>query len=173
MNARFALLVLPLFLVAPTRLQAQCSQAVQTRIIPVFNPRNLAPQTGTTSGAINVTGCRFINIFVQYRDSASPNPQPGPIPSVSLGAQFQLDNRSDMRSRMYVNLESNLTSLQNVNFIVVAPTGPFTSTLGTQILRESGNYIVRIPVMGPFVVISPFNDATVTRQVWVKIYAQY
>ena len=173
MNARFALLIPALLLVAPARGQAQCSAAVQTRIIPVFNSRLLAPHTGVSVGAANVTGCRFINIFVQYRDSATPNPQPGPIPSVSLGALFQLDARSDMRSRMYVNLESNLPSLQNVNLIVVSPKGPFTSTVGTEILRESGNYIVRIPVMGPYVVVVPFNDAAVSRYVWVKIYAQY
>lgn len=172
MHVRFALLIVPLSLIAATRGQAQCSAAVPTRIIPVFNSRSLSGHTGTTSGALNVRGCRFVNIFVQYRDSATPNPQPGPIPSVSLGALFQLDAGSDMRSRMYVNLEGNIPALQNVNFIAVAPTGPFTSTVGTQILRESGNYIVRIPVMGPFVVVSPFNDASVTRFVWVKIYAQ-
>jgi len=172
MRARLPLLLL-LPLAVPPRSDAQCSATVPTRVITVWNQHLVAPHMGFSGSATNVGGCHFINVYVQYRDSATSAPQPGGTPSVSLGLVFMLDARQDMQSRMYVNLESNVTSIQNVNLIDVAPKGPFTSTVGTETLGDHGSYIVRIPVMGPWVTVVPFNDAGVSRYVSVKIYAQY
>jgi hypothetical protein len=175
MYARLVLLLVPLSIYAvPVAAQTtfKCTQAVPTQVIAVMNQRTLSANQGGSVGATNVDGCRFVNIHVHYRDSIAPTPPPqGGTPSVSLGVTFGIDSRAG--SRYYVNLESNLPSPQPVNFVEAYPKAPFVTSLGTHTLGGDVRYIVRVPVMGPWVRLFPFNHASVTRFVSTTIYATY
>ena len=168
-------LVLTVALAMPAAAQTlKCTPAAPTQTITVMTQQLIGASRGFNLGPSLVDGCRFINIYVQYRDSVSPpSPPPGGTPSVSLGVAFALSGRQEMQSRMYVNLESNIPSLQPVSLVDVSPKGPFVSTQGQNLLGKEANYVVRAPVMGPWVTVFAYYDASVPRYVWIKIYATY
>lgn len=106
-----------------------------------------------------VTGFDHINVFVQFTQPTA-NEEP-----VDLGVMFAFDASGRMGSRRYVNLESNVSSPQSVNFISVSGAN---SWHGTQ--TGISSYTVRLPVMGPYVQVFVYNRAATVRHVSVWAY---
>jgi hypothetical protein len=106
-----------------------------------------------------VNGYRYINIFVQYTQNA------GNEPPVDLGVIFSFDTFAKLGARKYVNLEQNLPSQQNTNFIEVSGSGGWSGSPA-----NSNTYVARFPVMGPYVEIIVYNKANYQRKVSVWGY---
>jgi hypothetical protein len=116
-----------------------------------MNDRNLAANTGTSGVHTNIDGYRYINIYVKFTQQQNTDP------SIVLGVTFSLDGTVAWQARRYVNMEENLSYPQALNYIEVNGIGPLS-------------YIVRFPVMGPFVRIHIYNRASYERTVSVWAY---
>lgn len=160
MTRRIALLI-ALAAGPATRASAQCTAAVPTRLIQFMTNHPVPANQGTSLGAYRlVRGCRYINFFVRFsQDSAQE-------PPVDLGFIFAFNSAGNMGSRRYVNLESNVPSPQATNFIDVSGAN---SWHGAQ--WRISSYAARSPVMGPYVQVFVYNQASVPRTVTVWAYA--
>jgi hypothetical protein len=136
-----------------------CSSPCST-VVQFMTDVQVPAVSGTTTGLYtNIDGYRYINIFVRFnQQSADEHP-------VDLGVGFAFDSNGDMAAGRYVNLEENLSSQQHINFISISGDGSWN---GSQ--AGTSTYIVRLPVMGPFIQVFPFNRALSTRTVSIWGY---
>jgi hypothetical protein len=86
-------------------------------------------------------------------------------PPVDLGVAFAFDASGTMSTRRYLNLEANVPGPQNVNFIEVSGAGTWPGSP-----HNTSSYVVRLPVMGPFVEVFVYNRAPFPRKVSVWGY---
>ena len=136
-----------------------CNPACTT-IIKFYTDKEIPANTGISQPPYNsVDGYRYINIFVQFTQEKANEPP------VDLGVIFALDANGLMGARRYVNLEANLAADQPVNFINVSGAGSWSGSP-----HNVSKYVVRLPVMGPFVEVFPFNRAPVARKISIWGY---
>lgn len=136
-----------------------CSRACST-VVQFMTDVQVPAVSGITSGAYtSIDGYRYINIFVKFNQQLV-NELP-----VDLGVGFAFDSNGDMGAGRYVNFEENLSSQQHVNFISISGDGSWN---GSQ--AGTSTYIARLPVMGPFIQVFPFNRASSTRTVSIWGY---
>lgn len=84
---------------------------------------------------------------------------------VNLGVTFAYDSNGVMLSRRYVNLTENLSAQQDTNFIDVSGSNTWH---GSQ--QKESSYTVRLPIMGPYVQVFPYNRAAEERIVSIWGY---
>ncbi len=138
---------------------ADCSMAC-TKIIKFMTDREIPANTGISLPPYeSVDGYRFINIFVQFTQLL-----PTELP-VNVGVIFALDANGSLGARRYVNLEANVPGPQPTNFIDVSGAGTWHGSP-----HNMSSYVVRLPVMGPFVEVFPFNTAATVRKVTIWGY---
>lgn len=131
-----------------------------TDVIEFMEEREVPANTGTSVPPYTkVDGFRYVNLYVEF-DQNEPDEEP-----VDLGASFAFDARGALSARRYVNLEDNLSAPQSTNFVSVSGQGSFH---GTQ--TNVSRYIVRLPVMGPFIQVFVYNRANRPRKVTVRGY---
>lgn len=136
-----------------------CSRACSS-VVQFFTDAQVPAISGITTGAYtNIDGYRYINIFVKFNQQLS-NELP-----VNVDVGFAFDSNGDMGAGRYVNLEENLSSQQRVNLISISGDGSWN---GSQ--TGTSTYIARLPVMGPFIQVFPFNQANTTRTISVWGY---
>ena len=119
--------------------------------VPASVGISLPPYTG-------IDGYRYINIFVQFDQTAANEPP------VDLGVVFAFDANGSLGARRYVNLEQNLSGPQSTNFIEVSGSGSWHGT------PPISSYLARFPVMGPFVQVFVYNRAPIKKKVSVWGY---
>ena len=131
-----------------------------TSVIKFYTDRDIPANTGISQPPYNsVDGYRYINIFVKFSQETS-NELP-----VDLGVVFAFDANGTMGARCYANLEANVPGSQPVNFINVSGAGTWHGSP-----HNISSYVVRLPVMGPFIEVFPFNRATVARKISIWGY---
>ena len=132
-----------------------------THIIKFMTDREVPPSVGISLPPYQeINGYRFINIFVQFSQTA-PDEAP-----VDLGVVFAFDKNGKLGARRYANLEANLSGPQSTNFIEVSGSGSWHGTPW-----NISSYVARFPVMGPFVQVFVYNRAPIKRVVSVWGYA--
>lgn len=137
----------------------KCRCNASTKVLKFYTDHTIPAGIGISSGVYtNVDGFRYINIFVEFQQDAA-NEKP-----VDLGVIFAFDSRGDKGSRRYVNLEENVADQQQVNFINVSGAGTWHGD------PKIGSYTVRLPIMGPFVNVFPFNKEAKDRKLSVWAY---
>ena len=138
---------------------SKCNPAC-TKVIKFYTDKEIPANTGISQPPYNsVDGYRYINIFVTFTQETA-NEQP-----VDLGVIFAFDEQGTMRARRYVNLEANVAAQQPVNMINVSGAGTWHGSP-----HNLSSYAVRLPVMGPFVEVFPFNRGTTPRKINVWAY---
>jgi len=131
-----------------------------TRIIKFMTNRSIPGNTVISIPPYqNCDGFSFINITVRF-NQLTANEAP-----VDLGVIFAFDANGDMGSRRYTNLENNVPGQQSTNFIDISGAGSWHGSP-----HNISVYNVRIPVMGPWVQVFPFNKHPVKRTVSVWGY---
>ncbi|MFC1606376.1 hypothetical protein ACFL47_00275 [Candidatus Latescibacterota bacterium] len=144
-------------LAKPTR--GSCNPAC-TKTVKFMNNRVLPPSVGISLPPYtNIDGYRHINIFVQFSQTAADEPP------VDLGVIFAFNTKGTMGARRYVNLEENLSGPQSTNFIEVSGRGSWHGSP-----HNISTYMVRLPVMGPYVEVFIYNRAPIKRTVSVWGY---
>jgi hypothetical protein len=131
-----------------------------TSVIKFYTDKDIPANTGISQPPYNsVDGYRYINIFVKFSQEKADE-----LP-VDLGVIFALDANGSMGARRYVNLEANVAASQPVNMINVSGAGTWHGSP-----HNISTYVVRLPVMGPFVEVFPFNRGAVTRKISIWGY---
>ncbi len=130
-----------------------------TNVVRFFEDRDVPANTGIGSVLTNIDGYSYINIYVKFNQKTA-NEAP-----VNLGVMFSLDAAGTMKARRYVNLEANLPAQQNTNFIQVSGAGAWHGSP-----HNISAYIVRLPVMGPFVQVFAENFTPLARKVSIWAY---
>jgi hypothetical protein len=143
----------------PIKKGGQCNPAC-TDVIKFYTNQDIPANTGISQPPYNsVDGYRYINIFVEFTQEKHDEPP------VSLGVIFSFDENGTMGARRYVNLEDNVPAPQPTNMISVSGEGTWHGSP-----HNKSTYVVRLPVMGPFVEVFPFNHAPKSRKVSVWGY---
>jgi hypothetical protein len=137
-----------------------CGCLTTTKTLTFYEGASIPANTGISSGTYtNVDGYRYINIFVEFEQtSATEEP-------VSLGVIFAFDAAGKYGSRRYFNFEENFTGTANPQMITLSGAG---SWHGSPHNRSS--YTARLPVMGPYVQVFPFNQEAKARKFSIVAY---
>jgi hypothetical protein len=136
-----------------------CSRACTT-VVQFMTDVQVPAVSGTSTGAYtSIDGYRYINIFVKFNQQAS-NELP-----VDLSVGFAFDSNGEMAAGRFVNLEQNLASQQHINLISISGDGSWNGTP-----PGTSSYTARLPVLGPFIQVFPFNRAPATRTVSIWGY---
>jgi len=106
-----------------------------------------------------VDGYRYINIFVEFeQEEASEEP-------VSLGVMFAFSTGGQVGSRRYFTFEENFEGEADPQMITLSGKN---SWHGAQWKKSS--YTARLPIMGPYVQVFPFNHEKKDRKISITAY---
>jgi hypothetical protein len=126
-----------------------------TKVLDFFRGYKLAGGGTVFSLVLCVDGYEHLHLFVDF-DHGTPR-----SPGVQVWADFGFETgnprnglRADMFTHNYVNLEPNGPTRQMAHPLQVAGQHSLLAD-GNQ--KEEGHYVVRIPVMGPFVRVGVQN----------------
>lgn len=133
---------------------------VKTKTIVIYSDDKIPAQTGISSGSYtSVNGYRYANIVVQFsQETADEAP-------VSLGVVFAHDSRGKWGARRYFTFEENFTAPADPQMMTVTGKGCWHG-----LPHKKSTYIVRVPIMGPYIQVFPFNSHTEQRIISVVIY---
>lgn len=139
--------------------KADCSHPC-TDVVKFMTDKEVPANTGISLPPYtSIDGYSFINIFVLF-DQKEANEAP-----VNLGVMFAFDANGTMGARRYVNLEANVPATQNTNFIQVSGAGSWHGNP-----HNISTYMVRLPVMGPFIQVFVENFTPLKHKVSVWAY---
>ena len=131
-----------------------------TKVIKFMTNRSVPANTGISIPPYqSCDGFSFINITLRFSQLAA-NEAP-----VDLGVIFAFDQNGDMGSRRYTNLENNVPAQQPINFIDVTGNNSWHGSP-----HNISTYTVRLPIMGPWVQVFPFNRHSLKRTVTIWGY---
>ncbi len=144
---------------APSASDAVTCPAACGRVIRFMTDHEIPASVGISTGSYrDVSGFDYLNVFVEFSQATASE-----LP-VDLGIMFAFDAAGRMGSRRYVNLESNVASPQQTNFISVSGANSWHGAQGIS------SYTIRIPVMGPFAQVFVYNTSPFARRVSVWGY---
>ena len=131
-----------------------------THVVKFMTESSIPANTGISIPPyLSCDGYSFINITLRFSQQQSNEA------AVDLGVIFAYDANGDMGSRKYTNLENNVPNPQSTNFINIDGSGSWHGNP-----YNISTYTVRLPVMGPYVLVFPFNRHTDKRAVSVWGY---
>ena len=111
--------------------------------------------TGISTGVYTeVDGYRYVNIVVEFEQKA-PDEEP-----LSLGVMFAHGENGKLGSRRYFTFDQNFTGMADPQMITV--TGK-ASWHGHP--HDRSSYIARLPRMGPFLQVFPFNHYNEAKEI--------
>lgn len=132
----------------------------RTKTITLFDREEISANTGISKSYVNVQGFHYANIFVEFeQNTADEEP-------VSVGALFSLSPEGELSARRYFSFDENFNAPANPQFIDVSGVGSWHG-----LPHKRSAYIIRLPVMGPYLLVVPFNRHDESRIISVKIYA--
>lgn len=141
--------------------QEVCRECLlRTRTIVFYEDHIIPANTGISSGMYtDVDGYRYINIFVESeQEEASEEP-------VSLGVVFAFSTNGKVGSRRYFTFEENFEGEADPHMITLSGKN---SWHGAQWKKSS--YTARLPIMGPYVQVFPFNHEKKDRKISITAY---
>jgi hypothetical protein len=131
-----------------------------TKTIEFYTDKSIGANRGISSGRYtNVDGYRYINLFVQFEQKSASEE------ALNLGVIFGFGAQGEMGSRRYVTLEENVSSPQSPQMITVSGDGCWHGSP-----HNISSYNIRIPIMGPYVQVFPFNHHNKSRKFSVWAY---
>jgi hypothetical protein len=144
----------------PLPLPGPCHCLAETKIITFYENDTIPSGVGISRGNyISVEGYRYINITVEFEQvSATEKP-------VSLGVMFAYGSNGEVASRRYFNFEDNFTG--DADPLMITLTGK-NSWHGSP--HNKSTYTARLPIMGPYLQVFPFNHETRARRITIKAY---
>ena len=132
----------------------------KTKTVTIYDGYSIPANTGISTGVYTeVDGYHYVNIAVEFEQKTS-NEEP-----VSLGVIFAHDQNGKFGSRRYFTFDQNFSGTSDPQMITV--TGK-ASWHGNP--HNKSSYIVRLPVMGPFLQVFPFNHHNEARKINVVLY---
>jgi hypothetical protein len=130
------------------------------KIVKVTTDHEIAPSSSIgLTPRLELKGYRYINVFVQFNQVTSDEAP------VDLSLIFGFDAKGTMAARRYLILGAKASGSQDTSFIEVSGSGSWQGTP-----HNISSYLVRVPVMGPFVEVVLHNRAPIERTVSVWAY---
>lgn len=145
---------------APPR---QCGCPALTKVITFYDNATIPGGIGISSGTYTrVDGFAYINIFVEFEQNG-PDEDP-----VSLGVVFAFDSAGLGGSRRYFNFEQNFSGAAHPQMITLSGENSWHGSP-----HNKSSYTARLPVMGPYVQVFPFNQWAKDRKFSIRAYLTY
>lgn len=142
-----------------------------TTIITLLPKTNIAPHTGVGYQMINIDGCRWINAYI-ISDRLNSSSQRGFTLELSFSLNpFVYGVGVVGESSYFFNFDSYYDPGTSSHRTIRCETNDFTSMGGLP--RIGGvdlTHILRVPVLGPYVRASAFNEDGSARNAEVKAY---
>jgi len=133
---------------------------VNTKTVTIYSDQSIPANTGISTGTYTqVDGYRYVNVVVEFEQNTA-NEQP-----LSLGVMFAHDQSGKLGSRRYFTFDENFSGAADPQMITV--TGA-ASWHGSQ--HKKSSYIARLPIMGPYVQVFPFNHHSEARKFSISLY---
>jgi len=133
---------------------------VKTKSITLYNDHTIPANMGISGGVYTeVEGYRYVNIFVEFEQKTSAE-EP-----VALGVMFAHSQNGKWGSRRYFTFDQNFSGMADPQMITV--TGK-ASWHGHP--HDKSSYIARLPIMGPFLQVFPFNHHNEARKLSIVLY---
>ena len=133
---------------------------VQTKTIIIYEnyavPANMGISTGVYTEA---DGYRYVNVAVEFEQK-----DPGEEP-VSLGVMFAHSQNGKWGSRRYFTFEENFSAPADPQMITLTGKGSWHGHP-----HDKSSYIARLPIMGPFLQVFPFNHHNHERKFSIVLY---
>ena len=137
-----------------------CQCPALTKVITFYENDTIPAGTGISSGVYkNVDGYRFINITVEF-EQVTADEKP-----VSLGVMFAYSASGNLGSRRYFNFEQNFTEDADPQMITLSGKNSWHGSP-----PNKSSYTARLPIMGPYVQVFPFNLEPKVRRITIKAY---
>lgn len=132
----------------------------QSKTIKIYEDHSIPAETGISTGVYtNVDGFRYVNITVEFeQNGASEKP-------VSLGVIFAHSRNGKWGSRRYFTFETNFTGSADPQMITVSGKNSWHGKP-----HNISSYIARLPIMGPYLQVFPFNHHDASRKITVVLY---
>ena len=132
-----------------------------SKTVVIYEDAVISGNTGISTGFYTpIDGYRYVNVFVEF-EQHQPDEEP-----VSLGVVFAHDPQGRWGARRYYNFEGNMAA---------SPADPQMITLSGRNSwhgspHDRSSYIARLPVMGPYLQVFPFNHHSQERKCSVVLY---
>lgn len=142
-----------------------------TRVITLFPKRNVEGHSGYGYYMINVNGFRIINAYV-ISDALNSTTQRGFTLEISFSVNdFEYGVGVIGETSYFFNFEHFFNPGTFQQQVLQCKTSDLTTTGGLPWIGGTDlTHILRVPVMGPFIRASVFNEDSVAREVEVKAY---
>ena len=133
---------------------------VKTKTVVIYENHSIPANMGISTGVYTeVDGYRYANIVVEFEQkTASEEP-------VSLGVIFAHSQNGKWSSRRYFTFNENFSGPANPQMITV--TGE-ASWHGHP--HDKSSYTARLPIMGPFLQVFPFNHNKDARKISIVLH---
>ena len=136
-----------------------CSTA-KTKTITIYDGFSIPANSGISTGVYTeVDGYRYVNIAVEFEQKA-PAEEP-----VSLGVMFAHSQNGKWGSRRYFTFDQNFSGMADPQMITVSGKAGWHGHP-----HDKSSYIARLPIMGPFLQVFPFNHHNEARKLSIVLY---
>lgn len=134
---------------------------VKTKTITIYEDHSISANLGISTGVYTeVDGYRYVNIAVEFEQkTAAEEP-------VSLGVVFAHSQNGKWGSRRYFTFDENFSgSAADPQMITVTGVASWHGHP-----HNKSTYITRLPIMGPFLQVFPFNHHNEARKFSIVLY---
>ena len=133
---------------------------VETKTITIYEDHTIPANMGISTGVYTeISGYRYVNITVEFEQkTAAEEP-------VSLGVIFAHSQNGKWGSRRYFTFDENFSGAADPQMITV--TGK-ASWAGHP--HDKSTYTARLPIMGSFLQVFPFNHHNEARKFSIVLY---
>ncbi len=133
---------------------------VNTKTITVYEDHSIPANIGISTGVYTeVDGYRYVNIAVEFEQkTATEEP-------VSLGVTFAHSQNGKWSSRRYFTFEENFSAAADPQMITVSGKASWGGSP-----HNKSTYIARLPIMGPYLQVFPFNHHNEARKFSIVLY---
>lgn len=132
----------------------------KTKTIAIYDNDTIPANVGISTGLYTkVDGYRYVNIVVEFEQkSAGERP-------VSLGVIFAHSVNGKLGARRYFTFDENFTAPADPQMITLSGNNSWHGHP-----HDKSSYIARIPIMGPYLQVFPFNHHDQPRKFSVVLY---
>lgn len=132
----------------------------QTKVINIYEDHTIPANIGISTGVYTkVDGYRYVNVTVRFEQkSAGEKP-------VSLGVAFAHSQNGKLNSRRYFTFEENFTAPADPQMITLSGKNSWHGQP-----HNKSVYTARLPIMGPYIQVFPFNQHNEARKISIALY---
>jgi hypothetical protein len=131
-----------------------------TKTITIYDNKIIPPNCGISTGTYTkIDGYRYVNIAVEFEQKEAEE-EP-----LSLGVVFAHSSSGKLGARRYFTFDRNFTSPADPQMITISGKSSWHGHP-----HDKSSYIARLPIMGPFIQVFPFNHHDEERKFSVSLY---